>query len=329
MPYVNEKLLRLVLVLVGLATLGGFGWKMYGFVQNQDTIVVKHSIAKLESTFGKIESSRVGGHLLHYDNYKVIQNLNITGYVPPPPPPPNPVDNKPKPRISEGDVEVPMIQYPSGAWIQGKGERASDNHIPGDFIGLNQKFQLTTKKGLDLKLVAVRKAEIEIKVLDSGEVLTLSAETYQVDQSRAVVDPKDRTSKDPAIGTPGTGGPLDIPTPQITEQVEPGMFAVGSDDVAALEKMSQEEILASVPVRVARDPLSNEVRGLRIRSVPQGSVFSRLGLQADDIVLDVNGEPATDRDQLFQSMRQLDTEILKVRVERLGGVRTLTFRLPR
>ena len=45
MPYVNEKLLRLILVLVGLATLGGFGWKMYDYVQNQDTIISKVSIA--------------------------------------------------------------------------------------------------------------------------------------------------------------------------------------------------------------------------------------------------------------------------------------------
>ncbi|MGB0952448.1 MAG: PDZ domain-containing protein [Planctomycetota bacterium] len=326
----NEKLLRLVLVLVGLATLGGFGWKMFGFVQNQDTIVAKHSIAKLEATFGKIESSRVGGHLLHYDNYKVIQNLNVTGYVPPPPPPPTPVDDKPKPRIAEGDVEVPMIQYPSGAWIQGKGERATPQHIPGDFIGLNQKFELNTKKGLDLKLVAVRKDEVEIKVLDTGDVLVLTAETYKVDQSRAfVATAASNSSGANSGGGTDAGGPLDIPTPQFTEQVQPGMFAVGSDDVSRLEKMSQEEILASVPVRVARDPLSNEVRGLRIRSVPENSVFSRLGLQADDIVLEVNGEAATDRDQLFQSMRQLDTDTLMVRVERLGGVRTLTFRLPR
>lgn len=330
MPYVNEKLLRLVLVLVGLATLGGFGWKMYGFVQNQDTIVAKHSIAKLEATFGSIESSRVGGHLLAYENYKVIQDLNVTGYVPPPPPPPTPVDNKPKPRISKGDIEVPLIQYPSAAWIQGKGERASDDHIPGDFITVGEKFQLTTKAGLDLKLVAVRKDEIDIKVLDTGDILTVTAQTYEVDQSRALVQAQGgNPGSGEGQGNAGSSQGLDIPTPQMTEQVEPGMFAVGSDDAARLEKMSQEEILASVPVRVARDPLSNEIRGLRIRNVPEGSVFSRLGIQTDDIVLEVNGEPATDRDQLFQSMRKLDTDTLVVRVERLGGMRTLTFRLPR
>ncbi len=93
--------------------------------------------------------------------------------------------------------------------------------------------------------------------------------------------------------------------------------------------MSQGEILASVPVRVSRDPLSNGVRGLRIRQVPAGSVFSRLGIKVDDIVLEVNGQPAVDRDQLFESMRQLDTDILQVKIERLGGVRNLTFRLPR
>lgn len=328
MPYVNEKLLRLVLVLVGLATLGGFGWKMYDFVQNKETIIGKVSIAKIESEFGKIESSRVGGHLLPFDNYQVIQDLNITGYVPPPPPPPKPVDDKPKPKVSERDIEVPLIQYPNAAWIQGRGERASDDHIPGDFIGLNRKFELETKKGVDLRLIAVRKGEVDIEIVESGDVLTIQAETYKVDQGSAVYSDRPGERREGGA-TGGSGGPLHVPTPEETKQVEPGMFAVGSDDARQIERMSQEEILASVPVRAERDPLTNEVRGLRIRSVPENSVFSRLGIQADDIVLEVNGEPATDRDQLFQSLRQSDTDTMVVRVERLGGVRTLTFRLPR
>ncbi|MDA0666639.1 MAG: PDZ domain-containing protein [Planctomycetota bacterium] len=324
----NEKLLRFVLVLIGLGTLGGFGWKMYGFVQNKDTIVSKLSMSRLEGTFGAdAASSRKGGHLFRYEKYKVLQDLNITGYVAPPPKVEQTEVKKPKPRISEDDVLVPWIQAPSAAWIQGRTERASDEHIPGDLIAVGSKFELGDKKGLKLKLVAVRPGEVELEVVEGGKKMIVKSGAFDVDQTRAFVT----DSAQPSTGTNGVGaeGVIAYVPPEETLQVEPGTYAIGSSDVRELERMSQEEILNSVPVRVARDPLSNKVRGLRIRSVPEGSVFSRLGIKADDIVLEVNGQPAVDRDQLFRSMRELDTDKVVVKVERLGGVRTLTFRLPR
>ena len=326
MPYVNEKLLRFVLVLIGLGTLGGFGWKMYGFVQNKDSIVSKLSMSRLEGTFGADgATSHKGGHLFRYEKYKVLQDLNITGYVAPPPVEEITEVTKPKPRISKDDVMVPWIQAPTAAWIQGRTERASDEQIPGDLITVGSKFELGDKKGLELKLISVNPGEIEIEVVESGKKILVQSGAYDVDQTRVFVSDNEKAS----TGTDGSSGVTAYVPPEETLQTDPGTYAIGSNDVRELEKMSQEEILGSVPVRVARDPLSNKVRGLRIRSVPENSVFSRLGIKADDIVLEVNGQPAVDRDQLFRSMRELDTDKVVVKVERLGGVRTLTFRLPR
>jgi len=325
MPYVNEKLLRFVLVLIGLGTLGGFGWKMFGFVQNKDTIVSKLSMSRLEGTFGADgASSRKGGHLFRYEKYKVLQDLNITGYVAPPPEVEEAIVHKPKPRISEDDVMVPWIQAPTAAWIQGRTEKATNDTIPGDLITIGSKFELGDKEGLELRLLAVRPGEVEIEVVESGKNLVVKSGAYDVEHSRIFVSEN-------AMPTTGTseGGAIAYVAPEETSQVEPGTYAVGTEDVRELEKMSQEEILQSVPVRVARDPLSNKIRGLRIRSVPAGSVFARLGLKADDIVLEVNGQPAVDRDQLFRSVREMDTDKVVVKIERLGGVRNLTFRLPR
>ncbi len=327
MAYVNEKLLRLVLVLVGLSTLGGFGWKMYDFVQHQDSLVRKLSMAQLESTFGAIESARLGGHLLPYERYKVLQDLNITGYVPPPPVVETSDVQKPKPRIAPEDIEVPWIQAPTAAWIQGRGERSTDQVIAGDLLTVGQKFQLATKAGLDLQLLAVKPGEVQIKVLDSGEVLQVHAFSFEVDSSQVFASAL--SSSRPIDPQGRSHGGVKIPTPQTTQEIEPGVYAVGQQDVAQIQEMSQEEILSAVPLRLVRDPLSKEVRGLRIRRIPEGSVFARLGLRADDIVLEVNGEPTVDRDQLFASLREMDTDTLRVKVERLGGVRQLTFRLPR
>ncbi|MFK5955259.1 MAG: PDZ domain-containing protein [Planctomycetota bacterium] len=324
----NEKLLRLVLVLVGLGTLGGFGWKMFDYIQNKDVIVRQISMAKLEGTFGADGSAagRNGGHLKPYENYKVLQALNITGYVAPPPVLKEEEEVKVKPRISPNDILVPWIQAPSAAWIQGRTERPKDEYIPGDLIGVGSTFELDDKKGLELKLVAVRPGEVEIQVVDTGTMMVVLPGAYEVDHGRVFVRGND-TSRGGSAEVDGVA--VVYVAPERTEQVEAGAYEIGSNDLRELEKMSQEEILASVPVRVARDPLSNKVRGLRIRSVPAGSVFSRLGIKADDILLEVNGQPAVDRDQLFRSVREMDTDVIEVKVERLGGVRTLTFRLPR
>ena len=323
----NEKLTRFLLVTVGLLGFGAFGWKLYGYVQNQDTLNRALDIEKLEKTFGSLNAAGTGSHLQTYANYAVLQDLNITGYVEPPPEVVVNENTGPKPRITVSDIEVPMIQYPNAAWIQARGARASDDKIPGDFRVIGDVFEIETKKGLELKLMEVRVGEIDIKVLETEEILTIKGEQYEVDAGQYLLTPggnQEEGSENPST----TGGVAQGP-PAETQLTAPGSYQVGTADVKAIENMSQEEILAAVPVRPDRDPLSNEIRGLRIKSVQPGTVFDRLGLRADDVVLDVNGLPAVNRDQLFEELRSLGGDTLTVKVERLGGVRTLTYRLPR
>lgn len=325
---VNEKLTRFLLVTVGLLGFGAFGWKLYGYVQNQDALNRALDIEKLEKTFGSLGSSGTGSHLQTYANYAVLQDLNITGYVEPPPEVVVNENTGPKPRISASDIEVPMIQFPNAAWIQARGARVANDVIPGDFRVLGDRFEIDTKEGIKLELLAVRVGEIDIKVIETEEILTIRGEEYEVDAGQYLIGAGEQSGTG-GEGVTGTGGLVVQSTPEQTMLTAPGNYQVGTADVRAIEKMSQEEILAAVPVRPARDPLSNEVRGLRIKSVQPGTVFDRLGLRADDIVLEVNGLPAVDRDQLFQELRSLGGDTLTVKVERLGGVRSLTYRLPR
>ena len=321
MLFVNEKLLRFVLVIAGIGTLAGFAWKMVDFIKNQDTINKSLDIKALEGSFGGNMGPKDATHLKPYADYAVLQELNITGYVEPI----KPEDNEPvvaRPVLVAEDIEVPMIQSPSMAWIQARGETSSDDKIVGDFLVVGDTFELATKAGLKLRLKSVQPGWVEIEIVDSGELLKVYASTYEVDADRVFVGSEDVTK-------PGAGEGATYVNPTITREVEPNSYAVGQEDVSALQSMSQEEILSSVPHRVYRDPMSNEVVGLRIKSVPPNSIFERLGLRADDIVLEVNGQAATDRDQLFESIRKLDTDTLNVRIERLGGIRTLTYRLPK
>jgi hypothetical protein len=315
---VNEKLLRLLLSSVGLLALGGFGLQIKDFMVNRDVLMRPVDITRIENTFGRLDSSQLGGHLLAFENYKVLQTLNVTGYVPPPPE----VEIEDQPQVNQiiaaDDFVVPFIQYPSGAWIQGVGEVVTGDEFPGDFYAVGDKFELATKPGVRLRLAAVESGAVNINLVEGDASVTVPVSTYEVDSSQIIVR--------------GPNGELvdgrEIVVPQRTRMTEPDHYAVGSADASELEQMSQEQVLAAVPVRTERDPFTNEVKGLRIRSVQPNSVFARMGVQADDIVLEVNGVTAADRQQLFTSLQSMSGGNVEVKIERMGGIRTLFFTVP-
>ena len=76
---VNERLIRLSLLLVGLLSIGGFGLDVKDFFVNKESLLRPIDVSRLENTFGRIDSSQLGGHLLPFDQYRVVQELNITG----------------------------------------------------------------------------------------------------------------------------------------------------------------------------------------------------------------------------------------------------------
>ncbi|MDP6963899.1 MAG: hypothetical protein QGF46_07020, partial [Planctomycetota bacterium] len=274
----NEKLLRLLLSSVGLLALGGFGLQIKDFMTNRDSLMRPTDITRLENTFGRLDSSQLGGHLLAFENYKVLQDLNITGYVPPPPEVIETEGPSVVQVIAADDFVVPFIQYPNGAWIQGNGEVVSGDDTPGDFYVIGDKFELQTKPGVKLILESLTDGAVVIALAEGEATVTVPVSTYEVDSSQIIVQ--------------GPDGELQNPTafiaPQRTKMTEPNHYAVGSADIAELEQLSQEQILAAVPVRTERDPFTNKVKGLRIRSVQPNSIFSRMGVQADDIVLEIN-----------------------------------------
>jgi hypothetical protein len=315
---VNEKLLRLLLSSVGLLALGGFGLQIKDFMVNRDVLMRPVDITRIENTFGRLDSSQLGGHLLAFENYKVLQTLNVTGYVPPPPE----VEIEDQPQVNQiiaaDDFVVPFIQYPSGAWIQGVGEVVTGDEFPGDFYAVGDKFELATKPGVRLRLAAVESGAVNIDLVEGDASVTVPVSTYEVDSSQIIVRGPDGELVDGR----------EVVVPQRTRMTEPDHYSVGSADASELEQMSQEQVLAAVPVRTERDPFTNEVKGLRIRSVQPNSVFARMGVQADDIVLEVNGVTAADRQQLFTSLQSMSGGNVEVKIERMGGIRTLFFTVP-
>jgi len=329
MRLVNEKFLRLLLVLVGLAALGAFGWRIYEYWRQKNDLLQPVNLSKLQEQAGGGPKADPG-HLLPYTEFAVIETLNITGkeperpaeFIPPPPP---------AARLTENDLLVVYIQYYgeghslNAAYIQPSDEKPDDtkDDAPGDLFKAGSKIPIKSKKELDVRLTRVEPEHVVIgfgEGADAGE-LTLGISTYAVPQSTldSLVGAK-RETDDP--------GNEARAVPSETRMNEAGDFEVGSSDAAYFEKLSQEEVIAAVPVKPDRDRLSNQVRGLRIQSVPENSPFARLGLRADDVVLEVNGVPALNRDDLLQALREVNAKTIEVKVERLGAVRSLRYRLP-
>ena len=93
--------------------------------------------------------------------------------------------------------------------------------------------------------------------------------------------------------------------------------------------MNDDQIYSAVRTQPARDALQN-VRGLRITDIQSGTLFDRVGLKKDDVVLSVNGIPAKDRAELLSRLRDAEpSSRITVELERRGGQRTLTYRVPR
>ncbi len=328
MPLVNEKFLRLLLVLVGVAALGAFGWRIYDYWRQKDVLLQPVNIAKLQEKAGG-GPRQDPGHLLPYPEFAVIETLNITGKEPERPaevkPPPPPVA-----RLTESDLLVIYIQYFSdnhpqnAAYIQPADEKPDDtkDDAPGALLTAGGRIHIKSKKDLDVRL---KRIEAEHVVIGYGEgesagELTLGISTYAVPAATLASLVGARNPDDAAAEVRSV--------PAETRLNEAGEFEVGSGDAAYFEKLSQEEVIAAVPVKPDRDRLSNEIRGLRIQSVPENSPFSRLGLRADDVVLEVNGTPALSRDDLLQALRAANARTIEVKVERLGAVRSLRYRLP-
>ncbi len=329
MGLVNERILRLLLVLVGLGALGAFGWRIYDYWKHKDSLLQQVDIARLQEKAGG--GPRVDpGHLLPYTEFAVIETLNVTGKEKPviegPKPPPPPVA-----KLSERDLIVTFIQYAgkghpaNAAYITPVEETAEENsaNVPGDLYVVGERVAIKSKKDLEVRVKRIGEVEVLVgygQGEGAGE-LTLTIAAYDLPQGTASSLLGNPESADPS--------PSQLRTvPDETRLNDSGEFEVGSADVAYFEKLSQEEIVAAVPVRPDRDRLSNEIRGLRIQSVPENSPFSRLGLRADDVVLEVNGTPALNRDDLLRAMRATQVTTLEVKIERVGAVRTLRYRLP-
>lgn len=324
----SYKLVRLVLSVIGLAALGGFGWTFYDFIQNKAEYNQPVTQADMNRWSREIPPppTRFKVHVPEWSpGFNVVHELNVTGELPPdpvegggdtePPPPP--------PRFSPDDVTVALIiagAEAPGAYLIPSGAEERNGIPPGDFYGVGDTLVVPAKQNAELKVVAIRDREVELATLDDADSFTVSLASAEGEGPTVVFD------EAPAEAAAASGATA---APRETTEIRTDEYRIGLNDLEQLEEMQDDEIYAAVRVQPARDAVQN-VRGLRITSIQSGTMFDRIGLEEDDVVLSVNGIPAVDRADLLQKLRDAPPSgVVRVEIERRGGARTLTYRVPR
>ncbi|RMH02038.1 MAG: PDZ domain-containing protein [Planctomycetota bacterium] len=316
------RLLRTLIVLVGLAALGGFGWRFYDFVQHRAELLGRFDLAGFRASIpvDSAEGQRI--HLKPFEEYRLLAALNVTGILPvetgpgnePPPPPP--------PLVGPGDLrlvflslgQVPMA-YLSPTDPGPAPAQPGAAPVQGGLYTVGDRFELPAKKGVELELVAIRDDEVEIGIVgqeDGNFLLRREVATADLDRIRADADTAVVRRQFPARTT-AVGG---------------NTYEVGTDDLAELQQMSEDQLLASVSTKPKYGADGKPI-GQRVTRLKEDSPFRRFGLRENDVVLDVNGIPAGDRAALLRRLKAMKgVEEVTVRVERLGSVRTYTYRIP-
>lgn len=311
-------------VIIGVAALAGFGLAFSDYFKKKDQILGGFDYRAWAKTFERTEINQVEGHLGSYDDYEILHELNITGKIVEVATTNRPVE-PPKPKVGPQDLILLFTQFhpeslqSSYAYLQEPGDQVENEEAPGDLYQEGDTVILRKKQNMKLDVVAIRQQEIDIQIKNNPESkFTLRTQEFEVDPT---------IIGDVATNADGAAIPVKL-APRETRQVGFNQWEIGTEDLDAMEKLSEEEILSQVQVRKARDA-AGEVEGLMISRISEDSVFARQGLRKDDIVTNVNGFAVRDRKELldwFRGQKSLTT--VEVEVKRRGGLRTIKYAVP-
>jgi hypothetical protein len=113
-------------------------------------------------------------------------------------------------------------------------------------------------------------------------------------------------------------------------QFAPNMFQIGVLDQEEIQKNFTRMLSDDLRHGQHRDPSTGRYDGIEIKEVKAGSMASKLGAQAGDVVKSVNGQPVNSVQEAINYAKTHDEQYdtWEVVIENLGKTRTVTYKEP-
>ncbi|WP_337841694.1 type II secretion system protein GspC [Rheinheimera sp.] len=108
----------------------------------------------------------------------------------------------------------------------------------------------------------------------------------------------------------------------------PQLVEVPEDMAAARQEMLQEPMKFFDYVRISPQYRNGKLYGYRVTPGKDPALFERMGLQTNDIAVEINGTPLNDMQQAMVVMRELrEATQASIKIERDGQTRDIVFSL--
>lgn len=335
----NLSTLKLLIWVASLATLGGLAWYVHDYVQNMESLrASRASMDRQRQVLDSVpqpEPPRLT--LVHPSRIEAnFHNLNWTGKLAPPPPPPPPKE--------EPEVKAPV--RPDLATVLRVLYVEVDTDAPASSLALlhylrpgllsNNQTTATVRMGdrLPREFQNVRVAAIGADGVrfefDAFPDEPQTIETWSPFESGiiSVAPGEARERRVRAIPRgPGTGEAF---RPENTVERRPGIFTLGTEDMAAFERDHLQILSSEVRHRSWRNPRTGRYEGVEIQDVAAGSLVAKHGVKSGDVIKSINGHPVNSVNQAIHFVKT-NAELYttwEVVLENAGKPRTLVFESP-
>jgi type II secretory pathway component PulC len=188
-----------------------------------------------------------------------------------------------------------------------------------------------------------KNGQIEYVSIDADPAEALARAAKKASEAKPAEDaaskpPEDAASKPPSDAStpPANSAKTDAP-PASGDALDPSRIKVVDGNVVVPRDMADairknQNLLKDPrfgpPPQLSPYYRNKKIEGFKLMGLQQGSIFSTLGLQNTDIIMNINGE-LVDKPQ--KAMALFDTlkpgEDVKVKVNRKGKIQVLTFKL--
>ncbi len=180
-----------------------------------------------------------------------------------------------------------------------------------------------------IRIASITVYGVEFAFDEEGrESETLLPADFDLSSRLAHVDPSQLQTRPDVIAIPVKPGYV---APSETQHLGRNRYRLGTEDVQTIGDDFPRILSEEVRTRRHRDPKTGRYDGIEITSIAPGSIASRHGAQAGDVVKAINGHPVSSKQEAinFVKNNQEMYEKWEITVENLGQERTVTYLPPK